>query len=206
QEFAVPGDAKTPQSVGSSAMSGRRKLTRCEDVAPLLVFYTCFEVDEQERAEIDAHLAACRTCAQQLQDEEAFQSALSTASQAADEIDPSGTLLAQCRSELSERLDDLNAPPVREQTTVFGWIRRWMALRPAWSAAALVMTGLVVGAQRSPGFLRQNGRAAASGDEAVNVTAPPRLSDDDLAKMAVAQVNFAPAPDAAPGTLQLQVR
>src|SRR5262249_8299741 len=141
QEFAVPGDAKTPQSVGSSAMSGRRKLTRCEDVAPLLVFYTCFEVDEQERAEIDAHLAVCSTCAEQLQEEETFQSALTTASQAADAIDPSGALLAQCRSELSEKLDDLAAPAVREQVTVFALMRRWMVMRPAWSAAALVLAG-----------------------------------------------------------------
>jgi hypothetical protein len=186
-------------------VSARPKLTRCEDIAPLLVFYTCFEVDEQERAEIDAHLTACPTCAQQLQEEESFQSALSTASQIADQMDFSGALLAQCRSELSEKLDDLAAPQVREQGTVFGWMRRWMALRPAWSAAALVAAGLVLGTQMSPWFSRAGG-SAASADEAVNVTAVPHLSDDDLAKMAVAGVNFAPVPDAAPGTLQLQVR
>jgi HEAT repeats len=189
-------------------VSARRRLTRCEDVAPLLVFYTCGEVDEQERVEINAHLAACSVCAGQLNEEKTFQTALSTASQAADQLDPSGALLAQCRSELAERLDDLQAPaPVREHWMPFGWVRRWMAMRPAWSAAALVLVGLGVGTQMSPWFSR-DGRGAAYGsnDEAVNVTAMPRLSDDELSKMAVAGINFAPSPDAAPGTLQLQMR
>jgi hypothetical protein len=187
-------------------VSPRPQLVRCEDVAPLLVFYACGEVDEQEHAEINAHLAACSTCAQQLNEEQSFQTALSTASQAADQIDPCGTLLAQCRSELAEKLDDLAVPPLREQWVPFRWIRRWMAMRPAWSAAALVLLGLGVGMQMSPMFSRNGRGYDASADEAVNVTAMPRLSDDDLSKMAVAGVNFAPAPDAAPGTLQLQVR
>jgi HEAT repeats len=40
----------------------------------------------------------------------------------------------------------------------------------------------------------------------VNVMAAPRLTDEELSKIAVAGITFAPAPDAAPGTLQLQVR
>ena len=36
--------------------------------------------------------------------------------------------------------------------------------------------------------------------------AAPRLTDEDLSKMAVAGINFAPTADAAPGTLQVQVR
>jgi hypothetical protein len=188
-------------------MSGR-PLTRCEDVAPLLVFYACDEVDPQERKEIDAHLALCPTCAQQLGDESVFQTTFSAASQPADELDPAGALLAQCRSELSERLDDLYTPPVQEHWVPFGWVRRWMAMRPAWSAAALILVGIGVGVQVTPWLALNNG-GDGSGDnngQAVNVMAVPRLTDDDLSKMAVAGVNFAPAPDAAPGTLQVQVR
>ena len=189
-------------------MSGRQRLTCCADVAPLLVFYACGEVDPKEREEIDAHLAACSACASQLGEELTFQTAFSGASQPADQLDPSGALLAQCRSELSERLDDLSAPPVREHWVPFGWVRRWMALRPAWSAAFLMLLGLGVGTQMSPWFsVRDGGSASGNGmDQAVNVMAVPRLTDADLAKMAVAGVNFSPAPDSAPGTLQLQVR
>lgn len=184
-------------------MSARR-LTRCEDIAPLLVFYACFEVDERERTEIDAHLATCETCARQLNEESTFQTAFCEASQPADQLDPSGALLAQCRSELAEKLDDLQAPPVRDQWMPFGWLRHWMALRPALSAGALVLLGLAVGIQMSPLFSR--GHSGDGTDEAVNVTASPRLTDEDLAKMAVAGINFAPSSDAGPGTLQVQVR
>jgi HEAT repeats len=188
-------------------MSGR-PLTRCADVAPLLVFYACDEVDPQEREEIDAHLAICPTCAGQLGEESMFQSTFSGASQPADELDPTGALLAQCRSELSEHLDDLQAPPVEERWIPFGWVRRWMAVRPAWSAAALVLVGIGVGTQVTP-WLALNGGADSSGggtSQAVNVIPAPRITDEDLSKMAVAGVNFAPTADAAPGTLQVQVR
>jgi hypothetical protein len=189
-------------------MSARKKLTSCADVAPLLVFYACSEVDAQEREEIDAHLAACAVCAKQLDEELTFQTAFCGASQAADQLDPSGALLAQCRSELSEQLDDLSAPPVRPHWVPFGWVRRWMALRPAWSAAFLILLGLGVGIQMSPWFAARDGGSASGNemDQAVNVMSTPRLTDEDLSKMAVAGINFSPAADAAPGTLQLQVR
>jgi HEAT repeats len=183
-------------------MSANR-LTRCADIAPLLVFYACDEVEPQEREQIDAHLASCAPCAAQLREEQEIQSALVSAFQPADQLDPSGALLAQCRSELSELLDDLSAPPLREQWSPFGWMRRWMALRPAWSAALLVVLGLAVGTQVA---LWIPGRDANfGGGQAVNVKAAGSLTNEDLSKMAVAGVNFGPAPDSL-GTVQLQVR
>ena len=177
-------------------------LKRCGDIAPLLVFYACDEVESQEREEIDAHLAACASCAGQLREEQEMQNALVSAFQPADRLDPSGALLAQCRSELSELLDDLSAPPLREQWSPFGGIRRWMALRPAWSAAGLVLVGLAVGTQVTLWVPGRDGGFGAG--QAVNVKAA-LLTNEDLSKMVVAGVNFAPAPDSS-GTIQLQVR
>jgi HEAT repeats len=182
-------------------MSAER-LTRCSDIGPLLVFYACDEVEPLEREQIDAHLAVCAACAAQLREEQEMQTALVSAFQPADQLDPSGALLAQCRSELSELLDDLSAPPLREQWSPFGWARRWMALRPAWSAAALVLAGLAVGTQVA---LWIPGRDGSFGPgQAVNVKAAP-LTNEDLSKMAVAGVNFPASADSA-GTVQLQVR
>ena len=178
-------------------------LKRCGDIAPLLVFYACDEVEPQEREEIDAHLAACASCAAQLREEQEMQSALVSAFQPADQLDPSGALLAQCRSELSELLDDLSAPPLREQWSPFGWMRRWMALRPAWSAVGLVLVGLAVGTQVALWMPGRDG--GFSPGQAVNVVKAALLTNEDLSKMAVAGVNFAPAPDSS-GTIQLQVR
>lgn len=189
-------------------MSPRPDLTRCENVAPLLVFYACDEVSTEERERIDAHLASCAACKKQLSEEVSMQAAFTGASQFADQLDPSGALLAQCRSELSELLDDLSAPPVREHWMPFGWVRRWMAIRPVWSAATLMLLGLAVGTQTSQWLSSRAGDDTSSAGigQAMNIMAVPRLSDEDLSKMAVAGVNFASASDSAPGTLQLQVR
>jgi hypothetical protein len=183
-------------------MSAQR-LTRCGDIGPLLVFYACDEVEPLEREQIDAHLTVCPTCAAQLREEQEMQSALVSAFQPADQLDPSGALLAQCRSELSELLDDLSAPPLREQWSPFGWMRRWMALRPAWSAAGLVLLGLAVGTQVALWIPGREGNFGSG--QAVNVKAAGPLTNEDLSKMAVANVNFPASADSA-GTVQLQVR
>src|SRR5262245_29212185 len=91
-----------------------KKKMNCKDVAPLLVFYVCDEVREDERTLIESHLESCKACSEQLDDEKAFYSALVASPQSADELDRSAILLAQCRSELEEALDDLSAPPLEE--------------------------------------------------------------------------------------------
>lgn len=183
-------------------MNFRHRLTRCSEIAPLLIFYACDEVDEQERQQIDAHLAACASCAEQLREEQAMQSALVNTLQPADQIDPSGSLLAQCRSELSELLDDLSAPPLSEQWTPFGWARQWMALRPVLSAACLVLFGLAVGTQVALWLPARDGGNGA----AVNVQAAAPLTNEQLSKMGIAGVSVAPASDSSPDMVQLQLR
>ncbi len=184
-------------------MSASEKLARCEDVAPLLVFYACDEVSEQERFQIAAHLASCQACAAQLAEERQLQAFVAAAPQPADEIDAAGVLLAQCRSELSEILDDLSAPPVQEHWRPFGWLRRWMALRPAWSGALLVLFGLLLGTQLLPWL--GAGNSANGNGQAVNVMAAPRWNNDQLAKMSLAGINVSPASDSDAGTVQLQL-
>src|SRR6266853_4141413 len=163
----------------------------CRDIAPLLVFYTCDEVSDRERKQIEAHVANCAACAAQLAEENDLQEAMVAARQPADELDSAGILLAQCRSELAETLDDLSAPPVRESWRPFAWLRRWMVLRPVWSGAALVFFGILFGTQIIP-WLQSINPNNTSG-QAVNVMAGPKLSDDQLSKMAVARINFSPA-------------
>jgi len=184
-------------------MSAFEKKGKCEDVAPLLVFYVCDEVSEKERKQIEAHLAGCKECSAQLGDEHELQQAMIASPQAADELDASGILLAHCRSELAESLDDLSAPPIQEHWRPLGWLRRWMALRPAWSGAVLVLFGVLVGAQVVP--LLQNG-GANSNSQTVNVLAKPQITEDQLSKMAVAGIfNFPSSTGSGPGTVQLQL-
>src|SRR6266853_1442980 len=179
------------------------KSIRCEDVAPLLVFYACDEVSDKERKQIEAHVAICAACAAQLAEENHLQEAMVAAMRPADELDASGILLSQCRSELAEALDDLSAPPIQEHWRPFGWLGRWMALRPAWSGALLVLFGIVVGVQVLP-WLRNGNNGNANG-QAMNVMAKPRLTDDQLSKMVVGGINFPPSTGSGSPDVQLQL-
>ena len=119
--------------------------------------------------------------------------------------DGAEVLLAQCRSELAEKLDDLCAvPATQERWQPFGWVRRWMALRPAWSGALLVFFGILLGAEVMPWL--QSGFPGNNNGRVVNVLASPKLTDEQLSNMAVAGINLSPWPNAAPGTVQLQLR
>src|SRR6266481_10126291 len=184
-------------------MSAFEKSVNCKDIAPLLVFYTCDEVSDRERKQIEAHVANCAACAAQLAEENDLQEAMVAARQPADELDSSGILLSQCRSELAETLDDLSAPPIQERWRPFGWLRRWMALRPAWSGALLVLFGILVGTQVVPWV--QNGNRGDASGQAMNVTAKPPLTRDQLDNMAIAGVNFSPSSDAGAPNVQLHL-
>ena len=121
-----------------------------------------------------------------------------------DDMDSADVLLAQCRSELAEKLDDL----------AVGSSRR--ALAAVWLGAALDGAASGVG-RRDAGFLRRPAGhgsdavaakrfPAANNGRAVNVLASQKLTDEQLSKMAVAGINLSPWPNAAPGTVQLQLR
>jgi len=185
-------------------MNAADKKSRCSKIAPILVFYACEEVSENERKLIDEHLAVCASCAEQLAGERALWEAMDAANPPAGEINSADALLSQCRSQLAETLDDLSVTPVREHWQPFGWVRRWMALRPAWSGAMLVFFGVLLGAEVMPWL--QSGLPSNNNGRAVNVLASQKLTDDQLSKMAVAGINLAPWPNAAPGTVQLQLR
>jgi len=184
-------------------MSGDELKMNCSEVAPLLVFLSCDEVSAEERTAIESHLGACADCRALMMESGEFQVTIAGLPQTADELDRSGTLLAQCRSELAESLDEITVPaePVRWQP--FGFLRRWMALRPGWSAAGLLAAGAILGVQLLQ-WLPTND--SGLNGKAVSVSAAPRLSDDQLSRMAVANINFAPGADSAPDVLQVQLR
>src|SRR5260370_1113712 len=179
------------------------KNIRCEDVAPLLVFYACDEVSDKERKQIEAHVAICTACAAHLAEENHLQETMVAAMRPADELDSSGILLSQCRSELAEALDDLSAPPIQEHWRPFGWLRRWMALRPAWSGALLVLFGIVVGTQVVPWV--QNGNNGDADGQAMNVTAKHPCTSDQLDNMSIAGVTFSPSSDGGAPNVQLHL-
>ena len=184
-------------------MSAAQRM-HCDQVAPLLVFLACDEVTAEERAGIESHIAECRACRAQLAEVGDFHESLTVVPQAADELDRTGTLLAQCRSELSESLDEIAAPPVEEDSwRPFSFIRRWMALRPGWSAVSLLAAGAILGVEILQWL--PVGDAGIKGTQ-MSVSAAPKLTKEQLDKMAVSAISFAPNAEGVPGTLQVQLR
>src|SRR5271157_6050788 len=184
-------------------MSDAGPMKTCAEIASLLVFYACDEVNAAERVAIDAHLTTCEDCRAQLAEENAFQEAVGAIPQAAESLDSASVLLAQCRSELAEKLDDLATPHVKEKAPGFLWLRRWMALHPAWSGALLVLLGLVFGVESTQWFTGRNDANAL--DQAVNVRPGPRITQEQLAKMAVAGVNLTPSLGSGTQNVRLQL-
>lgn len=183
-------------------MNSGQQTKLCAKVGELLVFFVCDEVNEAERAFIETHLADCADCRALLAEEKEFHGALVSLPRADEQLDSAGILLSQCRSELAEKLDDLEHPPLKQKAPSFGWVRRWMVLHPAWSAATLVLFGLVAGVQSVQWF---TGRNNANAVDAVSVRpSGPRLTEDQLSKMAVAGVNLTPSPY--PGSQNVRVQ
>src|SRR6201982_1630326 len=184
-------------------MCACEKKMSCAEVGPLLVFLACDELTAEERTNIETHLESCADCRALMAEEDAFQECLVTIPQTADEVDRSETLWAQYRSELAESLDEMAVPAEPQRWQPFGLVRRWMALRPGWSAAGLLAAAAILGVQLLKWLPTDNSNLTG---KAMTVSAAPKVSDDQLAKMAVSGINFAPSTDAAPGTLQVQLR
>jgi hypothetical protein len=175
----------------------------CEEITPLLCFYVCDEIDEQERANVDQHLATCEGCRAHLAEAQEFNAEIALVPQSADQLDRSEILLSQCRSELAESLDDLTQPRVRDHALRFTWFRRWMIVHPAWSGAAFVVFGVLLGVQILPRFVGPEG--AGNLDQAVNVRPESPLTDDQLSKMVVAGINLTPSADSGKQRVRLQL-
>ncbi|HEX4859845.1 MAG TPA: zf-HC2 domain-containing protein, partial [Rhizomicrobium sp.] len=134
-------------------------MIRCEDTESLAVFYACDELDAGERAAVDAHVAACPSCAAVLLSETRLQTAFASIEPPADSLDRSGLLLAQCRSELAEALDDRQAlagrtawPTFLSPAAWWGTLRHTLIYHPALSMGVLLVAGFLAGVagQRVP--------------------------------------------------------
>lgn len=189
----------------------------CTEIAPLILLYVCDELSAEERAAVDAHEIICANCAMALGREKKLQQIIGETEQAADELDPTGMLLWQCRSQLAERLDDLNAAKgSRWRTLPAEWrefrpLARFSQLfvaHPALCTAALVFAGASLGSympQLIPQLLSRHNAADAQPVMTVS-GAMPRLTEQELANMGVAGINFAPSPGGiGPGTVELRL-
>ncbi len=191
---------------------GNRAWT-CTDVAPLLLFYMCEELTDFEHAAVEAHLAGCANCAAAFVRERKLQEFVAGNVQPAEQLDPGGLLLAQCRSELEEALDDWEAaeknsrkfPESLRSLHPLVWLSRQFVAHPAFGTALLVFTGAVFGVMAPQWYQVYVSRVARTEVPVMRVSAPQRLSEQDLANMDLAGINLTPAPNGTgAGTVEMR--
>ena len=135
-----------------SEQSNRDAIIRCEEMEQLAVLYACDELEPAVRAAVDAHAAQCAICSAVVSREARLYQEIVSFDQPADSLDRSGLLLARCRSELSEALDDrqarANQPGWGALFSPLAWwtvLRDTLVYHPAMSMAALVVVGFLAG-------------------------------------------------------------
>jgi HEAT repeats len=181
----------------------------CESAERLLIYYACDEAKPEERAAVEQHVCECAKCAAMLAVELRLQQMLATMPQTADELDLAGELLAQCRSELAEALDDSRdhvAQSLQPQgflSRCFAWCRMEMAVHPAMGAAFFVLMGLAVGRIMPAAG---NGTQSAGLVPASTVYASPRISDQELQNMNISAIYSVPGVADGTQTVELHVR
>ena len=192
---------------------------RCEEMESLALLRACDELDAATRAALDAHAAQCPTCASIISREARLQAAIASLDQPADSLDRSGLLLAQCRSELAETLDDRQARANRSAwLSMFSPIAWWGALRhtliyhPAMSMTVLVVAGFLAGVagQRFrvvPPQIAAPGVpvAATSATEPPSAIAPSRVTDEQLRRVDSAHVAWVSPAGSGTPTVQVQL-
>jgi hypothetical protein len=183
----------------AQGMSQSGPRVRCEEIESLAVLSSCDELDAAARAELDAHLAQCPACAAVVSREARLQQAIASLDQPADSLDRSGLLLAQCRSELAELLDDKQARANRSAwrsiispVAWWGGLRHTLIYHPAMSMTVLVVAGFLAGVagQRLPVSppLTVSTRPPVVTASATNTSTPNKITDEQLRSAGSAHV------------------
>jgi anti-sigma factor RsiW len=197
------------QDTPQDAQQNHRRVG-CEEIESLAVLYAGDELDAGARAELDAHLAQCPACAAIVLREGHLQQAIASLEQPADSLDRSGLLLAQCRSELAEALDDHAANANRSAwRSIFSPIAWWGGLRhtliyhPAMSMTVLVVAGFLAGVAGQR--LRVVPPQAVSARPAMTVSAAPKITEQQLQSAGSAHVAWVTPSGSRTPTVQVQL-
>lgn len=191
---------------------------RCEDIESLAVLHACDELDAGARASLEAHLAQCPACAAAVSREGRLHQAIASLDQQADSLDRSGLLLAQCRSELAESLDDREAranrsaqPPIFSPAAWWGALRHALIYHPAMSMTVLVVAGFLAGVagQRMPvaplPAVATRPAVVAPSTTAPNASSPAKLTDEQLRSADNAHVAWVTPTDSRTPTVQVEL-
>ena len=182
---------------------------QCADFQDRAILYAAGELGVEDRAAVEAHAEQCAKCASVLAREIDLRKALAARVQPADTLDGSEFLLARCRSELFETLDDAAARPQRAWPSVLPWqwiaaFRRAFVFHPGWSAAALILAGALAGTAAREWY-RQIA-VPVPGNPVFTVSAPAPITEQELATIDRDGIRLEPQSDSPAPRVQLQLR
>jgi hypothetical protein len=183
---------------------------QCADFEEQAILYCAGELPEEARTRVETHARACAMCADVLAAEMELRRMIGERRDGAEE-DASGLLLARCRSELAEALDDAEA-----RRSGAGWLSllqpsRWatafgraMAFHPGWSTAALLVAG-ALGGLSARAWYRQSSMPLPAAPT-MTVSAAARVTDEELERMGVESVRWEPQEGLAAPRVEVQLR
>jgi len=180
----------------------------CSNYEDRAILYAAGELTREDSVAVEAHAQKCVSCAAILSREIGLRQTLALRLQPADTLDRSDVLLARCRSELFETLDDAAARPKRSWTSLAPW--RWLGafrqafvFRPGWSAAALLLVGALAGTAARE-LYRQI--ALPVGNPVITVSAPAPITEQELETIGRDGVRLEPQSGSHAPKVELQVR
>jgi HEAT repeats/Putative zinc-finger len=181
----------------------------CSNFEDRAILYAAGELADAERGALDAHALQCPACAALLSRELSLPRALAARVQPADALDRSELLLAHCRSELFEALDDASAQPQRSWRSLltpwrFTAFRHAFAFHPGWSAAALLLAGALAGTAAHEWY----GQIAAPlpGKPVITVSAPAPITQQELETIGRDGIRLESQSDSPAPKVELHVR
>ena len=182
----------------------------CSNLEDRAILYAAGELIEEDCAAVEAHAQQCSNCAAVLSREISLRKALSARMQPADALDRSELLLARCRSDLFETLDDTAAQPKdawRGFLAPWRWVgafRHAFVLHPGWSAAALILVGALAGAAAREWY-RQIA-LPVPGNPVITVSAPAPITEQELPTIGVDGVRLEAQAGSLSPKVELRVR
>ena len=182
---------------------------QCADFRDRAILYAAAELGVEDRAAVEAHAEQCANCASVLAREIDLRKALAARVQPADTLDGSEFLLARCRSELFETLDDAAARPQPAWRSVLPWqwiaaFRRAFVFHPGWSAAALILAGAIAGTAAREWYRQIV--VPVPGNPVFTVSAPAPITEQELATIDRDGIRLEPQSDSPAPRVQLQLR
>lgn len=177
----------------------------CAEFEPMLALLAADELNPAEQAKVAEHLAHCTGCTETFEREREVLALI-----AEHQTEPDAALLSSCRAGLEDALDR-----EEERGSLRSLIARilpggWIAPRPAWSAALLLLLGFSVG-MLVPRLLHQPvvaGNSNVAAQESAPGAAPADTSRTpiDIHTAQVAGISVIPASGNQPPQVELQVR